>query len=71
MNSEVFRFYLSFVDPLEHFTLLGGRSVLEGTDPLREAFPITHAELRETVCHYAVDLLTFPYRPGLASLTRA
>ncbi|MEP7362523.1 MAG: hypothetical protein ABI972_04640 [Acidobacteriota bacterium] len=69
MNAEVFRFYLSFVDPLEHFTLLLGRSVHEGTDPLHDPFPLSKSALRETVCHYAVDLLTFPYRPGLATMT--
>lgn len=68
MNEDVFRFYLTSVDPLEYFTLLRNRAILEGEDPLRVPFPMAGQALRETVCHYAVDLLTFPYRPGLDAL---
>ena len=68
LNEDVFRFYLCYVDPLEYFTLLRQRSILSGIDPLREPLPLSQSALHETVCHYAADLLTFPYRPGLDSL---
>ena len=71
LSPEVFRFYLCFVDPLEHFTLLRERTIVEGIDPLAEPIPLSHSALRETVCHYAADMLTFPYRAGLDTMPAA
>lgn len=68
LSPEVLRFYLCFVDPLEHFTLLRERTIAEGVDALVDPFPLSEAALRETVCHYAADMLTFPYRAGLDTM---
>jgi hypothetical protein len=67
-DHAVFRFYLCFVDPLEYFGLLRERIVFQGEDPLREAFLLPEAALRDTVCHYSIDMLTYPYRAGLDTL---
>ena len=64
----VFHFYLCFVDPLEYFGLLRERIVFQGEDPLREVFPLTEVALRDTVCHYSIDMLTYPYRADLNAL---
>ncbi len=68
MDGDLFRFYLTFVDPLEYLELLRGRTILQGEDPLRERWPLSRRALRETVCAYAVDMLTFPYRSHVASI---
>jgi hypothetical protein len=68
-NPTVFRFYLSFVDPLEYFALLRERTICCGEDPLREPFAMTESALRDTICNYAIDMLTYPYRKDLAKLS--
>lgn len=68
-NPTVFRFYLSFVDPLEYFALLRDRTICHGEDPLREPFAMTEGALRDTICNYAVDMLTYPYRSDVARLS--
>jgi hypothetical protein len=65
----VFQFYLSFLDPLEYFALLRERTVFYGKDPLREEFALGKSALRDTVCHYSADMLTYPYRAALAGLS--
>jgi hypothetical protein len=67
-NPTVFCFYLSFVDPLEYFALLRERIVCYGEDPFREPLAITESALRGTICNYAVDMLTYPYRKDVATL---
>ena len=68
-DPNVFRFYLCFLDPLEYFSLLRERTVFQGEDPLREAFALTKSALRDSISHYSVEMLTFPYRAGLAGLS--
>jgi hypothetical protein len=66
---NVFRFYLCFLDPLEYFSLLRERTLFHGEDPLREPFGLTKSALRDSITHYSVEMLTFPYRAGLAGLS--
>lgn len=67
-DRPTFHFYLCFVDPLEYFLLLRER-IFQGDDPLRELFALSRVALRDTVCHYTADMLTYPYQPQLISLS--
>ena len=71
MDAEVFRFYLCSVDPLEYFGLLRGRTVFHGSDPLSQPYPLTETSVLGTVRHYTVQMLTFPYRRELNSISAA
>jgi len=68
MDVNVFRFYLSFVDPLEYLTLLRERAVFYGVDPLATAFPLSEKAFVDSVKHYAVEMLTCPYRRDLGKM---
>lgn len=68
MDRTLFRFYLCYVDPLEYFSLLRGRTCFHGDDPLFEPFPLSQRALRQTVRSYAVQILTFPYRRAVAKM---
>jgi len=62
MDATVFRFYLCFVDPLEYVALARDRTVFFGPDPIAAPARISLATFRESVRHYAVQMLTCPYR---------
>lgn len=68
MDPCVFRFYLCFVDPLEYFSLLLGRTCFSGADVLAEPFPLSRRALRQSVRHYAVQMLTFAQRRDLETM---
>jgi hypothetical protein len=68
MDISVFRFYLSFVDPLEYLTLLRERTVFYGADPLSPAFPLSERAFLGSVKHYAVQMLTCPYRADIGTM---
>jgi len=68
MDADLFRFYLSWVDPLEYFTLLLSRKIFSGSDPLAQPFPLGERGLRSTVQHYSVQMLSFPFRRDLDTM---
>jgi hypothetical protein len=68
MSPELFRFYLTSVDPLEYAGLLLKRTLFAGTDLLSEPYPITARAFRKAVQHYAVQILAFPFRRDLSSM---
>ena len=65
LDRKSFLFYLTHVDCLEYFTLLQERTILHGIDPLGGESTLRADVLRETVCQYSVDMLTFPYQENL------
>jgi hypothetical protein len=69
MDLPVFRFYLCHVDPLEYLGLLRARTTFHGPDVLATPFPLSRRMLRDSVQHYAVQMLTFPYRRELDEMT--
>jgi hypothetical protein len=68
MGIDVFRFYLSYVDPLEYLTLLRERTVFYGVDPLATAFALSSKAFVDSVKHYAVEMLTCPYRHDIGKM---
>jgi hypothetical protein len=68
MDLPVFRFYLCHVDPLEYLGLLRARTTFRGPDVLATPFPLSRRMLRDAVRHYAVQMLTFPYRRELGAM---
>jgi hypothetical protein len=69
MDLPVFRFYLCYVDPLEYLGLLRARTTFHGPDVLATPFPLSRWTLGDSVRHYAVQMLTFPYRRELDAMT--
>ena len=69
MDLPVFRFYLCYVDPLEYLGLLRARTTFRGPDVLAMPFPLSWRMLRDSVRHYAVQMLTCPYRRELEAMT--
>jgi len=61
VDRQVFADLLLFVDPLEHFTLLGARTVLHGADPLPLPQRLDDRTLHRSVLGYAVYMLGYPY----------
>ena len=68
MDINVFRFYLSFVEPLEYLTLLRERTVFYGADPFSPPIPLMEQAFVGSVKHYAVQMLTCPYRRDLGTM---
>lgn len=71
MDLPVFRFYLCYVDPLEYFALLLARTTFRGADVLATPFPLSRRMLVDSVRHYAVGMLTVPYRRNLDTMPAA
>jgi hypothetical protein len=68
MDPNVFKFYLSSVDPLEYLSLLRGRIIFAGADPLSTPYPISASAFQSSVRYYAAQMLTYPYRREIPSM---
>jgi hypothetical protein len=68
-TGDAFRFFASYVDPLEYFAIVRERVLFHGEDLPRDVISLTEDALREAICHYSTDMLTYPYRGDLAELS--
>jgi len=69
MDAKVLEFYLAFVDPLEYLSLLRGRTIFQGVDPLSKPYALSEAAFRGSIRYYAAQMLLFPYSRNIASMS--